>query len=68
MDVAGLYNGLVYDETDPDSVFFLIMTPMAILLRLLRKDILEEDFKKDAGTYWRRYEPVPDKERYKKQF
>jgi len=50
------------------SAFFLIMTPMAMLLKLLRKDILEEGLKKEAGTYWKRYEPVQDKERYKKQF
>lgn len=48
--------------------FFLIMTPMALLLKILRKDILEKGLNKEAGTYWKRYEPVQDKERYKKQF
>src|SRR3989344_5575050 len=46
--------------------FFVIMTPIGIFLKFLRKDILNKEFQKDAETYWNKYEPIKGKERYNK--
>lgn len=48
--------------------FFLIFTPMAFLLRILGKDVLDAKINKNAGTYWRKHEPVSDRSRYLKQY
>lgn len=48
--------------------FFLVITPMGLLLRLIRKDILDLNLNKPEATYWKDYENVPDKDRYRKMF
>lgn len=49
-------------------LFFVVMTPMGIILRLLKKDLLDETIHKDAMTYWNKYEGMQDKDRYGKQY
>ena len=34
------------------ATFFLVFAPVGIILRLLKKDILNKDFKTDRPTYW----------------
>lgn len=48
--------------------FFVIMTPIGIILKFLGKDTLNKAFHKDAETYWNKHEPIRNKERYNKQF
>ncbi len=48
--------------------FFLVITPMGLLLRLIRKDILDLKLNKSDATFWKDYENVPDKGRYRKMF
>jgi len=48
--------------------FFLIFTLMGFILRILGKDLLDEKIDKNAGSYWRRHEPISDKSRYLKQY
>lgn len=50
------------------TLFFVAMTPMGVVLRLLNKDLLSETIHKNANTYWNRYKGTQDKERYEKQF
>jgi hypothetical protein len=50
------------------AAFWLIMTPSGWLLRAMGKDLLDEKIQKGSPTYWKKHEPVHDKERYKKQF
>ena len=33
-------------------LFFLVITPVALILRLMRKDLLLLSFDRDAETYW----------------
>ncbi len=47
--------------------FYLILTPMGLLLRLLGKDLLDEKIDKNAATYWKKREPV-DPSRYERLF
>lgn len=50
-------------------LFFLTVTPMAILLRLFGKDLLRLKFDKDAETYWiHRTPPGPPPESMSNQF
>ncbi len=37
--------------------YFLIMTPMGLFLRLIRKDLLDLKLDKSAKTYWKPVEP-----------
>lgn len=48
--------------------FFVIITPMSLLLRLLGKDILDLKLSKPENTYWKDYENVTDMNRYRKMF
>lgn len=50
------------------TLFFVVMTPMGVILRLLKKDLLDETIQKDARTYWNKYEGIQDKDRYGKQY
>lgn len=52
------------------SLYYLIVTPMALAGRLLGKKFLETKYDKDAATYWecRPSQTTGDLERYKKQF
>lgn len=48
--------------------FFLIFTPVGIILRMLGKDLLNKRIDRSASTYWRKREPISDKSRYLKQY
>lgn len=48
--------------------FFLVFTPMGILTKIMGKDLLDLKWDPDADTYWKKHEPVTDKERYKKPY
>lgn len=50
-------------------VFFLAITPIAILLKILRIDTLNRKFDKEAKSYWiYREPPGPEPESMKQQF
>jgi len=48
--------------------FFLIATPVGLLLRLLRRDPMNRSFDRAAATYWTPHEPKRDAARYFRQF
>ncbi|WP_413884925.1 SxtJ family membrane protein [Candidatus Desulfatibia sp.] len=49
-------------------LFYLVITPVGIVLRLLRKDILDLKHEPNAKTYWKKRDPMQGKERFHKQF
>ncbi len=49
-------------------VFYLIITPTGLLMRLLGKDLLDIKIDKNADTYWKKREEQPDLPSYEKQF
>ncbi len=50
-------------------VFFLIFTPVGVILRLLRKDLIDQRFRKQVESYWdQRQEAEFDKGSYERQF
>jgi hypothetical protein len=50
------------------AVYFLIMTPMGIIMRALGRDLLDERLDKHASSYWKVHEKINDQGRYKKQY
>ncbi|MCH7748918.1 MAG: hypothetical protein IH939_12575 [Acidobacteria bacterium] len=49
-------------------VYFVVITPIGLALRLLRRDPLERRFDRAAPTYWVRHNPAGRIERYLRQF
>ena len=49
-------------------VFYLVVTPIGLVLRLLGKDPLERRWDKDATTYWKDAEKPVDAKSYFRQF
>lgn len=48
--------------------FYLIFTPMGLILKIFGKDLLDLKIDKSQLTYWKKSEVVSDKSRHKKQF
>lgn len=51
------------------AIFYLVFTPMGLLIRLFRKDLLERKIYKHNSSYWKKKErPVLDRLNYERQF
>jgi len=49
--------------------FYLVFTPIGLILRLLGKDLIKQKWDSKAKTYWIEREPVAfDPSRYEKQY
>ena len=62
----GLFLGTIVSPVVMGIVFYVIVTPMGILMRLLGKDLLKMNKIKSASTYWSKRDKRP--ETMKKQF
>jgi hypothetical protein len=49
-------------------LFYLVVTPIALILRLTGRDMLKLRFDRDAKSYWRPHDPGGSIERYFRQF
>lgn len=50
------------------AVYYLVLTPIGLALRLAGKDLLEKKIDRGAKTYWKERDPAPRAERYFKQY
>ena len=50
------------------GVYYLVLTPLGLALRLAGKDLLERQLDRSAKTYWKERDPSPKVERYFKQY
>ncbi len=50
------------------AVYFLLVTPIGLILRVLGRDPLARRFQRDAESYWTPRPPAPDADRYFRQF
>jgi len=48
--------------------FYIIITPLGLLFRLLSKDMMDIRTDPDAPTYWKERAPLQDAGRFEKQF
>jgi hypothetical protein len=49
-------------------IFFVVLTPIALVLRLLGRDPLERRFDKQSKSYWREHAKPDDEQRYQRPF
>jgi hypothetical protein len=49
-------------------VYYLVLTPIGLMLRLTKGDPLQRRFDSSASTYWVKREPTRDASRYFRQF
>ncbi len=50
------------------TVYYLVLTPTGLLMRLFGRDPMHRKFAPQATTYWIPVKPEPDKRRYFRQF
>ena len=50
------------------SIYYLVFTPIGLLLRLIKGDPLERQLDPSATSYWRPHESLRDVRRYFRQF
>jgi len=60
--------GWITTRTILALAYWIIMTPVGLLLRMSGKDVLEARIDKTATGYWKKHEPVFDRKQYNKQF
>ena len=67
--VLGLCMGLVVSSVLMTVLFYLVVMPLGLLMRLRGRDPLKRSFERDAESYWiRRQEGATDKTQYERQF
>ena len=65
---AALPMGWTFSHIVLGVVFFLVMTPISLILRATGKDPMERRFDRSATSYWVAHEQVKDSSRYFRQF
>jgi hypothetical protein len=50
------------------AIYFLVLTPIGLLMRLLRRDPLELKRRPEVTSFWRPYRPATELKRYFRQF
>lgn len=60
--------GWVVSHTIIAAVYFLVITPIGLMMRLSGRDPMERRFEPNATTYWKVRPPAPDNARYFRQF
>lgn len=60
--------GFVVSYVAVTAIFFLIITPVGLVFRLIGRDALTRRFEPAAATYWIRRNPPQDVKRYFRQF
>lgn len=60
--------GFVMSHLVVGIVFFGVVTPIALVFRLMGRDPLQRKFDRSAATYWTRRSRVVDLARYYRQF
>jgi len=60
--------GWVVSHTIIAAVYFLVITPIGLIMRLSGRDPMERRLEPSATTYWKIRPPTPDKARYFRQF
>ena len=48
--------------------YYLVLTPIGVVLRMTGRDPMERRFDRQAASYWRRHQQITDPSRYFRQF
>lgn len=66
---VGLVLGWINTRLLLGIIFYLVFTPISILFRIFKRDVLDLKFDRSAETHWKDISHLSeDKERYEKQF
>jgi len=68
LTLAAMPIGLVVSFVVMALFYFLLLTPLALVFRLLGRDALDRRFTHDGGSYWRPHEQTTQLKRYFQQF
>jgi len=60
----GIMMGMVVTPIVMGILFFGLITPIGIILRIMGKDILNQTIQKDAKSYWIKSDKIEDHSRY----
>jgi hypothetical protein len=64
----GLGLGWVNTRLVLGLMFYLVFTPMGVIMRLFGRDPLKKGIDKTAPSYWRDADPPPTPDTYRRQF
>ena len=68
LTLAALPIGFVVSILLMGMFYFLVLTPVGLIFKLMGRDLLNRRFLPDAATYWSPRQNAGDKERYFHQF
>jgi hypothetical protein len=68
MSLATYPIGWVVSHLVLGIVYYLVITPIGLAMRLIGRDPMQRRFDRSAPTYWIARDPEPAKERYFKQY
>ncbi len=60
--------GWVISHTAMALIYYLVFTPIGLIMRLFGRDPMERRFDRGAETYWTPHQPSEDPARYFRQF
>jgi len=60
--------GFVVSHVILAAIYYLVFTPIGLLLRLMGKDPMSRAFDRTARSYWVEHDPHKDPRRYLRQF
>jgi len=68
MSYAAFPIGFVVSHVILAMVYYLVLTPIGILMRLFRYDPMRRQLQPDSPSYWIKREPHPDPKQYFRQY
>jgi len=68
MTMAVFPIGWVVSHVILGAVYFVVMTPIGLVMRAAGRDPMERKLKPEAATYWEKRDTVTDKKKYFRQF
>jgi hypothetical protein len=60
--------GFVVSHIVIGVIFYLVITPIGLMMRLFGRDTMYRSFDREAATYWVSHDPGLDRARYLRQF
>ena len=60
--------GWTVSHTMMAIAYYLVLTPIGIVMRTVRRDPLGQEIDKSAGSYWTRRKPAQSVDQYFRQF
>lgn len=60
--------GFVVSHVILVGLYYLVLTPVGLLLRIFGKDPMQRSFEPDATTYWEKKAPITDVRSYFRQY